>query len=617
MKIDSMQIHEQAGPNMKPRTGAFTDSLKDGDKIKAEVLSSEKGAVVMKTGEGHVFKARLDTDAVLAQGDKVLLEYAGKEGRLVFLSFMGEEPAAAGGSGQSALVRDFDDKSLEPYANKLAELRMSFTEDTARAMREILVSNPGLTLEEAAFLASNKLAGDDGLVKAALALLSDGPKTDELLERLLTLLISPEETALGKEQPASPDALQAAPEQNHQLPAADSQPLTRELEAPLTDWLKQLGEGAEGALKTPAQEAFTDVKNVAHDIISQSDSVLQSRNVLNNAENNVENQQSGAVIIENTDSAPQKQINIQPETPQTITPETASAPALQTPNPGEPAPAAAIRAQTPEQVPNRSEAVAQPDIQAPNQHGALSKAVAQMLSEIPEFRGTPLPALERFSNMLLKVAGDTQDSPGGNTEKLAALIDKLFTRVEKSDEGAGERLRSAREELFARMTLIEEAASRAELPSRTEMLTQTRSLVDHVRLLNSIDQFVYVQLPVKMGEESKTAELYIFKKKNGKRVDPENANILLALDLENMGHWEGLINIRNKDVSIRMEVRGEAEKEFFSEKTVMLHELLAEAGFRLVNTDITNAKEETTPLTALCALDRHISGRPGGIDYIV
>ena len=243
------------------------------------------------------------------------------------------------------------------------------------------------------------------------------------------------------------------------------------------------------------------------------------------------------------------------------------------------------------------------------------KEIAELLSQIPEFQGTPAPALERFSNMLLKVAGDNRNVPNNDVEKLTDLVNKLFTRIEKNDNDAGLRLKSAKEELFARLALIEEMISRAGSSTKTPMLEQTRRLMDHVRVLNNIDQFGYMQIPVQIGEERRTAELYLFKKKAGKRLDPENVNILLALDLENMGHWEGLINFRNKDVSIKMEVPGPEEKEYFSENTVLLHELLASAGFKLVNTDITHSGYGTTPLTALSEFDRLTRSRTGSIDY--
>jgi len=251
---------------------------------------------------------------------------------------------------------------------------------------------------------------------------------------------------------------------------------------------------------------------------------------------------------------------------------------------------------------------------------SLGSVVASLLSEIPEFGGTSPAALERFSEMLLRVAGETGVAADGaeaikDTELLAAQLDRLFTRIGRNDADAGARLREAREELFARLTLIEEAISRAAQPARAEMLQQTQKLMDHVRLLNSIDQFVYMQLPVQLSEQRRAAELYVFKRKGGKRADPDNVNILLAIDLENMGHWEALLNIKGKEVSINMEVAGEAEKEHFSENTVMLHEMLSEEGYKLVSTSIKLFEKETTPLTALTAFDRYTGGRQGAIDF--
>jgi len=245
---------------------------------------------------------------------------------------------------------------------------------------------------------------------------------------------------------------------------------------------------------------------------------------------------------------------------------------------------------------------------------SMSSVVAQLLSDIPEFAGTPQSALHRFSEMLLRVAGENPET-ANSTETLMAQLDKLFTKISKGDTDAGERLRDARQELYARLALIEETVSNASQPARAEMLVQTQKLMDHVRLLNSIEQFTCMQLPVQLSEEKKTADLYVFKRKGGKRADPDNVNILMAIDLEFMGHWEALINIKNKDVSIQMEVPGESEKEHFNANTVLLHNMLNEAGFKLVSTNIKFSKEETTPLTALSTFDRYMGGKQGIIDF--
>lgn len=624
MRVDSLQVAGQNSLKVKSGTGAFTDSLKEGDRVRVDVVSSDKGAVVLKTDGGQVFKARLDTDAELSQGDKVLLEYSGREGKLIFLSIMRQGASTTETDALSFLVRDFEDKSLAPFAGKLSELRMTVTEDASRLMKDLITQNPGMTLEEAAFLASNKLTGDEGLLKAALNLLAGGEKTDAMISRLIDMLST-----------------------SHAPPSVPG-----ETSFPLTDWIRsfidqEAGDGAINASDDTGRSVSQGAQDDPPLIITQSDNDLQSRNVLNS----VENLQNEINFVEKTISDAQnstftqagglsgeqasvkEQTEVSAEAVRTFAPGTqmpdtvpqaekaASAPAIadirsgkitdsevQTPAkiPGAPATADVLPGITPE-IKTRTSA-------SPPDPG---RAITELISELPEFRGTPPSALEKFSNMLLRIAKDDTEQADTDAGKLAAVLDSLFTRVARNDKDAGERLKAAKEELFARLSLVEEAISRSAPQTKPEIIEQTRRLIDHVRVMNSIDQFAYMQVPVRLGDEKKTAELYMFRRKNGRRVDPENANILLALDLENMGHWEGLINIRGKDVSVRMEVRGEEEKAFFSEKTVMLHELLAEAGFKLVNTSIAYSKEKTTPLTALSALDKLSRARSGGIDVVI
>ena len=673
MRIDASQILASGGIKLKAGAESVTRSLKEGDIIRAEVLSSEKGSVVMKTEGGQTFKAKLEAEVALMSGDKVLLEVTGKEKGLVLLSAGSEDDVLEATSRHMGRTREAADKSLEPYLGKLAELNMPVGEGAARLMRAIMALNPGMTPEEAAFLASNKLTGDESLMKAALALLANGEKTDVMIARLLALLGQEkpgEDGASWTALPAREDGLQVAdpgPPQGttgaqpgpHAPQPAAAQSLSHLLAAILNGSAEAGGGGGRGNL-APLQSLQT--------IIAQNDVVLQSTNVVNEQDfiKNNDNLLKQEALMSKF-SQIQASLNQEPGVQNPVgdaegRPAAAAVPVVPGATlpgmadvmtgdaatggavPGDAAtggvvpggalpdgaPSASAGPQLPVQAPPGSVANAEPTprgggLEAPEhaltRPGApdsnLHAQLSTLLAEIPEFRGTPPQALERFSGMLLRIAGEGAFDPGGEIEKLQAQLDKLFTRIGKGDTDAGARLKEAREELYARLALIEEAISRAAPAGRAEMHGQTQRLMEHVRLLNSIDQFAYMQLPVQFGEERKTADLYLFKRKGSRKPDPENVNILLALDLEHMGHWESLMNIRKKDVSIQMEVRGEREKEHFSENTVMLHEMLAEAGFKLVNTDIKHSEKETTPLTALLSLGRYTAGRTGTVDFWV
>ena len=655
MRVNLTPVPSKGDMEIKVKAGASIDSLKEGDIVKAQVISNEKGSVTMKTDSGYVFRARLEADVQLLQGNEVQLEVTGKEKGIVTLSIIGadEKPSELNGeaAGQNGNARELTDKSLMPYMSKLAKLNMPVMEDTARLMRELISRNPGMTLDEAAFLASNKLTGDENLIKAALAALSGGEKMDTIIKRLLTLLSIPESsTEFGIRnsefgidgQMSRTDGLTDAGGFGIRNSEFGVDGLTPRVEAslvsptmleqahnlPLEDWLMRFAEGVSGENEA-AGRALQMPSLSMERIITQTDTIMQSINV-ENVENNDENIQSGFQTVEQTllaesknQTSPTTSPTTSPSTSPTTSPSTSPTPDLQLPiqardsvSPSSDSPLSALVSQLAAQT-DAATSLNHQHSSPVSELAELRTVLANLLSEMPEFRDTPASALERFSNMLLKVANDSVDTVNGDTDKLAILFDKLFARIGKNDNGNGERLKSAREELYIRLALLEEEISHSNSPVKAEMAEQTHRFMEHVCVLNNIDQFVYMQLPVKIGEERKAAELYMFKKKGGKRPDPENVNILLALDLENMGHWEALINFRNKDVSIHMEVPGEKEKKHFSENTVMLHEMLAEAGFKLVNTDIKYLKKETTPLTALSTLESHISGRSGMIDYFI
>jgi translation initiation factor IF-1 len=615
MRVDASQVLAQGGLKIKSGTGSATDSLKKGDVVRATVVSSDKNGVIsLKMESGQSFTAKLGTDVKLSPGDVILLEVSDKDNEQVSLTYRGVENADDDLSlGQKQLVRDFSDKSLATYASKLAELNMPVTEESARLMRELITQNPGLTLDEAAFLASNKIVGDQSLMRAALEILAGGDKTDAMLEKILSLL--------GKQDPlVNPEVVKTDSLLNNTAPSGGNTPtpsipsgeqglptINSANAAPLTELLTHIVKNSSGLFQAVEQGEATP-ESATKTIITQHNSNMQinDENIGNltkipqvaqgngSVMSQTQIQGDGSVVSQN-----QGQIQVT-QGDGSVVSQTGNAPLQDT-----------------TQVAQNPQAQS---TTAPQTGQSMRSVVAELLSEIPEFKGTQPAVLERFSETLIRVASDTaldNLEAAKDTEKLAAQLDKLFTRIGRDDSDAGARLREAREELFARLALIEETISRASQPVRADLLQQTQKLMDHVRLLNSINQFVYMQLPVQLNDDRKAAELYVFKRKGSKRADPDNVNILLSIDLENMGHWEALLNIKGKDVSINMEVPGEAEKKHFSENTVLLHEMLSEDGFKLVSTSIKLFEKETTPLTALSSLDRYTGGKQSMIDFMI
>jgi len=625
MRVDTSQLLATGGIKLRAGTGSGLDTLRKGDFVRAEVISQNKsGMLTLKMENGHTINAKMGTDLRLSPGDTLVLEVMEKDNDRVSLAFNSVETAEDDLSlAERSIVREFSDKSLAPYASKLSELGMPVNEKSAALMRDLMALNPKLTLDEAAFLVSNKLTDDPDIMQAALRMLTSGEKTDALIAKLLS--------SMGEPSVASPDATQSQ----------NTAPLTNLLAAivknssSLMEALNNLNQapssGSQGIITQSEGNMQTNVINVVENLSqtgNNSEITTQQGSAQTQQPQGLQGSQAaplpagivGENFAENTPASSPSATQSPPaagsQAAQTVTATqilTAQVQPEILPVSAEGSQNSFAQAQnTPDFVSLLSSQDQVPGSPPVSPDSGLRSMVAQLLSQVPEFSGTPHSALERFSEMLLRVAGDTVGAAEGET--LEAQIEKLFTKIDAGGANAGTGLRHAREELFARLAMLEEAVSSSNQGAKAELLSQTHRLMDHVRTLNNIEQFVYMQMPVSQNDQRKSAELYIFKRKGRRQADSDNVNILMAIDLEFMGRWEALLNIKGKDVTLNMEVRGDAEKKHFGENTVLLHRLLSEDGFKLVATNIKLFKEETTPLNALTALDRYQGKKQTGID---
>ena len=204
-------------------------------------------------------------------------------------------------------------------------------------------------------------------------------------------------------------------------------------------------------------------------------------------------------------------------------------------------------------------------------------------------------------------------------ENISKFTKELFVRLDGQDDvKLQERLKEVREELYIKLAYFRDAVASSGSAAKSVVLEQTQKTMDHLRLLNGLDQFVCVQIPVKLDDQNKNADLYIYKrKKNGTpRIDPENVKILLALDLTHMGKLETLIEILGRDVSLRFDVENDGVAGALRQNSAMLHQLLDSAGFKFAGSSFVIKKSDTTIETALLSLLESERGR-GAMDMLI
>jgi hypothetical protein len=189
-------------------------------------------------------------------------------------------------------------------------------------------------------------------------------------------------------------------------------------------------------------------------------------------------------------------------------------------------------------------------------------------------------------------------------ESISRFARELFLDTGADPDKTAAALKSVREELYVKLAYFKDAVESSSAAGKGMVLKETEKLMEHVKLLNSLDQFAYVQIPIKEHGGRGNAELYIYKNNKGgsRRIDPENAKILLALDLEHMGHIESFIEIRGREVNLRCEVATQEMISTFRQNTTKLHKMLDAIGYKFTNFSAGIKQSVTSVENSLLAL---------------
>lgn len=145
-------------------------------------------------------------------------------------------------------------------------------------------------------------------------------------------------------------------------------------------------------------------------------------------------------------------------------------------------------------------------------------------------------------------------------------------------------------------------------PEIREALTNLRDNIDFIRSINAHNNFM--QLPLMINGDTSTAKLYVFKEgKRGRQIDPENATVVVALDLTSLGHLESLIGVKNKTVNITFRVESKAIGAVIEKQSHLLKKSLEEKGYNLSPVRIINLEQPFSLLSMEAAINGGSTGR--------
>jgi flagellar hook-length control protein FliK len=217
-----------------------------------------------------------------------------------------------------------------------------------------------------------------------------------------------------------------------------------------------------------------------------------------------------------------------------------------------------------------------------------------------------------------------------NSDGISQFIDKLQQRIIVEDNPELKEIKESIKKVFLEPRQVENSKEVAEQlkdiaklgerlenylnssgnknPEARDALSNLRDSIDFIRSINESNNFM--QIPLMINGDTSTAKLYIFKEgKRGKAINPDNATILVALDLKSLGHLESMIGVKGKTVNVTFRVENKSIGDMLEKQSLMLKNSLGEKGYSLSPVRIISLEQPFSLLSLEAMINEGGSGK--------
>ena len=189
-----------------------------------------------------------------------------------------------------------------------------------------------------------------------------------------------------------------------------------------------------------------------------------------------------------------------------------------------------------------------------------------------------------------------------NSDGISKFLDKLQQRVTIEDNPELKEIKESIKKIFLEPRQIEDSKEVSEQlkdvarlgeklehylnstdnkdPEIRNALSNLRDNIDFIRDINQHSNFT--QLPIIINGDTSTAKLYVFKEgKRSKQINPEDATVVIALDLNSLGHLESMIRVKGKAVNVTFRVGNKSIGNIIEKHELLLKRAMEEKGYSL------------------------------------
>ena len=185
----------------------------------------------------------------------------------------------------------------------------------------------------------------------------------------------------------------------------------------------------------------------------------------------------------------------------------------------------------------------------------------------------------------------------GPDEHIGGLIRGLLFQPESE---TGEDIKRVADGMSRGLKTLKSELIQTDIKYREPCLKNVDQALRQMELAGRAAHFEHMQIPFAVKEgEHRTAELYVFRRKGGrKRAAEAGLSILVALDTDHMGRVETLIREEGGSISLEFRLEQTDMTETFKQHSEPLQKAVETAGYSLTGIRFAGLEKKTTVLNA-------------------
>lgn len=130
---------------------------------------------------------------------------------------------------------------------------------------------------------------------------------------------------------------------------------------------------------------------------------------------------------------------------------------------------------------------------------------------------------------------------------------------------------------------------------------------NNIQFMNQINEmYHYVQLPLKMNQETASGDLYVYKRKNSKTGEDGKLTALLHLSMPTLGNMDVFLSLQDQRLSTRFCMENEELVDFMEAHMDLLNDKLAKKGYLIQTSVAMNTQEEKTVIDHIMKTENKI-----------